>query len=62
MFIKGQHGSPGCDFCGEEDAPTSDLSDVAEYINERLLTFYGKAVDQLDRSKYLATVTDSLIR
>lgn len=47
LFIKRQHGPRGCGFCGRKDASTLCLGEVAEFINQRLLTFYGKAVDQL---------------
>lgn len=40
-------GPPGCEFCGEDDAPTMPVDEVAAHIGGRLATFYGKAVDQL---------------
>lgn len=46
-FVEAYDGEAGCDFCGGDDAVTAPFGDVASHINERLCTFYGKAVDQL---------------
>lgn len=40
-------GPPGCHFCGEDDAPTIPVDDIADHIRERAEAFYGKAGDQL---------------
>ena len=46
-LIEGYAGPSGCSFCGQIDAPTAPFDKIAEHINERLGTFYGKAADQL---------------
>lgn len=46
-LIEGIDEPPGCDFCGEADAPTARFEDVADHIRERLHEFYGMAADQL---------------
>lgn len=46
-MIEGVDGDPGCSFCGLDDAPTMPFEDVAQHIQERLLTFYDYAVNQL---------------
>lgn len=40
-------GPCGCDFCGQDDAPTMPFNELAAFIGERLEMFYGKAGDQL---------------
>lgn len=36
-----------CDYCGEEREFVAPFHEVAEFIGERMATFYGRAVDQL---------------
>ena len=45
--IDDHDGEPGCDFCGQADAPTMPFEDLAEFIAERIRTFYGLANEQL---------------
>jgi HEPN/RES N-terminal domain 1/RES domain len=40
-------GEPGCDFCGEEDAPTIDIDDLGAQMLERLDMFYSDANNHL---------------
>jgi len=43
-----RNGEPGfCDYCGRNRPSTQLLSEIGEFIAERLSTFYGRAVDQL---------------
>lgn len=46
-FVRAQGGPKGCSFCGRRTAPTAPLVEMAEFIGERMSTFYGRAVDQL---------------
>lgn len=46
-FIRDWNGSPGCDFCGKNDAPTAPLKQLANHMRESLSEFYGLAHDQL---------------
>lgn len=46
-FIENFDGSPGCLFCGGNDAPTAPLDAVADHMRECLMQFYGFAADQL---------------
>ena len=46
-FIRANQGERGCSFCGRRSAPCAPLSELAEFIGERMGTFYGRAVDQL---------------
>jgi hypothetical protein len=46
-MITGNAGDDECDYCDESDAPTMSLSEVADFIRDRLAEFYGHAVDQL---------------
>jgi hypothetical protein len=40
-------GSPGCDFCGEYDAPTIDVGELGAQMRERLELFYSDANEYL---------------
>jgi len=46
-LIRDVDGDPGCDFCGQDDAPTMSLDELGAFILERIETFYGRAADHL---------------
>jgi hypothetical protein len=46
-LIRDVDGDPGCDFCGQDDAPTMSLEELGAFILERIETFYGRAADHL---------------
>lgn len=47
LFIRKVSAPRGCSYCMQRDAPTAPLTTVAEFIAERMGTFYGRAADQL---------------
>ena len=46
-FIEGYDEESGCSFCGQNDFPTAPFQEVVEHIQDRMLTFYDHAVNQL---------------
>src|SRR5713101_5759848 len=46
-WIRARGGEPGCDLCGQDDAPTVPLSELATYMRECLERVWGSAVEQL---------------
>jgi len=46
-LIRDVDGEPGCDFCGQHDAPTMSLDELGAFILERVEIFYGRAADHL---------------
>ena len=46
-FIRNIGGPRGCSFCGGHSAPTAPTAEVSEFIEERINTFFGRAVEQL---------------
>lgn len=45
--ILAEDGEPGCEFCGEVDAPTMDFDAVSAFMYERLLMFWSLAIEEL---------------
>lgn len=47
QWIEDQDGDYGCDVCGQKDARTTKLDELASYMRDCLCQFYGFAVNQL---------------
>lgn len=46
-LIRSHDGRRGCSFCGKFDSPTLEFQKVAQYIEQCIGRYYGKAVEQL---------------
>ena len=46
-FIEDHDGPVGCWFCGQDDAPTIPLDELADYMRDCLSNFYSLAIDEL---------------
>jgi len=46
-YVRDADGEPGCEFCGEDDAPTIDLAELGPFMRERLRMFYSFSIDHL---------------
>ena len=47
QFITNFNGSPGCSFCGYNDAPTAPLNNLCDHMRDCLLKFFSFALDHL---------------
>lgn len=45
--ILAESEEPGCHYCGEDDAPTMDFEELADFIRKRLLMFWSLAIEEL---------------
>lgn len=46
-LIRDYDGDPGCDYCGQSDAPTIEMDELGSFLRSRFSQEYGRAVDQL---------------